>query len=172
MWKVIALGFLAACGAVTVDDAMSDDTSGTDDTDVTDTDPGVCDTTHEDCGPGTCFGEGARMLPGSDCLACHTRGSGVRADVWTAGGTIFEADDGLAPASGVTVRITDDEGRVVELLSNAVGNFYTRSALTPPLTAEVERDGEVLTMTTPVPDGGCNACHACEGAAGGKLYAP
>lgn len=133
----------------------------------------ACDTTNEACALGVsgCRGEGPDMLPGADCLACHTSGGG-RIPPWTAGGTAFRDVDGLAPLKNAIVRVTDADGKVVEMTTNAVGNFYTDRALTPPLRAEVEKDGAVRAMAGEVPTGACNACHACEGAAGGKLYGP
>ncbi len=133
----------------------------------------ACNEANEDCAPGICGGEGGRMLPGSDCLSCHSSGSGAgEARPFTAAGTVFSDIDGGAPASGATVRITDAMGRSVELTTNAAGNFYTRQPLTAPLQAQVTYGGTTRQMANPVSSGACNGCHKCGGAAGGKLYTP
>ena len=131
----------------------------------------ACNEANEGCGPGDCGGEGATMLPGADCLACHDT-AGEEGGLFTAAGTVFTDADGTDGLADVIVRITDADGNVVELTSNSVGNFYTRDDLVFPIDAEVEIDGEVHAMATAVDTGACSDCHACEGAAGGKLYAP
>lgn len=149
-------------------DAVTDGTTGGD-TDLL----GECDTTHETCAEGVpgCGGRGDFMLPGSNCLECHKPGS-REAPTWTAGGTIFTDASGLKAAKNVTVTITDATDKVVTLTSNTAGNFYTTRSLTFPIDVEVEKGGVKRAMATSVDDGGCNSCHSCEGAAGGKLYAP
>lgn len=136
----------------------------------------ACDESNEACGPGTCDGEGGEMLPGSECLACHSSGGakeeGEEGGTFTAAGTAFADLDGTAPLAGATVRITDAGGVIVELMTNNVGNFYTSDALTFPIDAEVEVDGTVKPMASSVDVGGCNSCHACAGSAGGKLTGP
>jgi hypothetical protein len=137
-----------------------------------------CARTHEDCAPGArgCGGEGANMLPGSNCLACHAEGASggrERAPVWSAGGTVYTDVYGSGGAAGVTVRVTDASGRVVSMRTASSGNFYTPSRLQMPLRAEVETaDGQVRQMASSVETGACNSCHSCDGSAGGKLYAP
>jgi hypothetical protein len=144
----------------------------------TETGGGTCDATHEACAAGVadCDGESGQMLPGSNCLACHSEGAMPEEDEpelwWTAGGTVFADLDGSAAADGVTVRITGADGAVVELTSNDVGNFWTREALVFPISAEVEKDGAVLAMVATQMTGACGSCHACDGSAGGKLFAP
>ena len=134
----------------------------------------VCDDKNEDCGPGTCGGEGARMLPGADCLACHNGTSSEEEEQqrFGAAGTAFVDLGGSDGLSGALVRITDANNDVVELDTNSAGNFYTTSNFVFPIDAEIEVDGTVLAMTTSVDVGGCNSCHACNGAAGGKLTGP
>lgn len=128
----------------------------------------TCNEANEGCEPGSCDGEGGQMLPGSDCLACHD-GSGEEAPRWTAAGTAFADPDGLSPLDGATVRITDANGDVVELTTNAAGNFYTSQSLAFPIDAEIDAAGETRSMGSSVDVGGCNSCHQCAGAAGAKL---
>lgn len=160
---VTALLLAAACG----------EPADTDSTDVSDlTDDGVpadCNTENEACEPGTCRGEGSRMLPGSDCLSCHEPGEH---EGWYAAGTIFADKAGLEPAEGVTIRITGADGVTTQLTSNSVGNFFTGRTINFPATVEVERDGEIRQMGSEIHTGACNSCHACDGAAQGKMFAP
>ncbi len=153
-------------GSDTGDTGSEQGTTGTGSTSAT------CNTANEDCAPGTCGGEGGTMLPGADCLACHKVGGANEAPPFGIGGTVFTDIFGTSGASGVTVRVTDATGKVVELTSNSVGNFYTTQTVTPPLTAEVEVGGNVRAMATQPDTGACNSCHKCDGAAGGKLYQP
>lgn len=156
---MLTLFLLLACAPKT-----GDDTSTT------------CDESNEACGPGTCDGEGGEMLPGSDCLACHSssgaKEEGEEGGTFTAAGTVYADLDGTSPLSGATVRITDAGGFIHELTTNSVGNFYTDQPLTFPIAAEVEVDGTVQPMGTSVDVGGCNSCHMCAGSAGGKLTGP
>jgi hypothetical protein len=99
------------------------------------------------------------MLPGQDCLACHTAAGD--APTWTAAGTVFggPADPPDAGVPSVGVRLVGADGRAITLRTNAAGNFYTREPLLFPLQASIEKDGVVRTMLGQVPSGGCNGCH-------------
>lgn len=169
---MFSLLLLVACSG---DPKPADDTadSGTDTAETGETaDTHTCNTANEDCGPGECGGEGINMLPGADCLACHTQGGDREAPPWTAGGTVFSDEWGTSGAGGAVVRITDSTGHTETLTAGSSGNFYTRATLVPPLTAEVETDAGVVAMAGEVSTGACNSCHRCDGEAGGKLYAP
>ena len=110
------------------------------------------------------------MLPGSDCLVCHTAGGDREAGVFTLGGTVFTDLDGSALAEGVVVRVTDANGKVVEMTSNGAGNFFSSESMVPPMKAEVEVDGRVERMATEISYGGCASCHICD--EDGKVPAP
>lgn len=136
-----------------------------------DTGLGECNTANEDCGVNSCRGDGPNMLPGADCLACHSRGGDRDADVFTVGGTVYPDWDGVGGGlDGVTVRVTDAKGKVVEMRSSRAGNFYTEENLTPPLRAEVENEFGIIEMDRTVEDGDCNSCHVCDDE--GKIFAP
>jgi hypothetical protein len=139
-----------------------------------DSSPFVCDDKNENCGPGTCGGEGARMLPGADCLACHNGTSSEEDEQprFGAAGTAFVDLGGSDGLSGALVRIIDANDTVVEMDTNSAGNFYTTRNIVFPIDAEIEVDGNVLSMAASVDVGACNSCHACNGAAGGKLTGP
>ncbi|MBK9517641.1 MAG: hypothetical protein IPO09_09865 [Anaeromyxobacter sp.] len=101
--------------------------------------------------------EGATMLPGSDCLSCHTGGEPGR---FTAAGTVFTGGTDSTGAAGVTVTLTGSGGgQSVTLTTNAVGNFYTSVALTPPIGVAVAGNGG--SVGRPSHNGGaCGSCHA------------
>ena len=137
---------------------------------------GTCDTENEDCDVGTCGGAGSQMLPGANCLNCHTAGSGAGEEgevpSFSLAGTVFADASGTEGLEGATVHVTDAEGTLVTMMSNAAGNFYTTDPIVLPVTATVEIDGGVAEMTSYADAGGCNSCHTCEGVAGGKLVGP
>jgi hypothetical protein len=138
----------------------------------TDTEIVGCNDENEECAPGACAGSGSTMLPGSDCLACHSAASSYDISTWTAAGTVFADYDGHAPLRGATVRITDADGQIVELSTNSAGNFYTSQPLSFPIQAEVEARDDIVRMARQAESGACNDCHRCQGAASGKLAWP
>lgn len=189
--RILLLLALVGCSGNTADkgDTTGDDTSDSgdsgdsgdtsdsgdsaDSSDSGDTvDTAVCDDANEDCAVGTCGGEGSNMLPGANCLACHTSGGDREAPIWYAGGTLFADLDGTEGTSGATIHITDSEGTTVDLTTSRVGNFYTSRHLVPPLSASVETSSGTVEMARTVETGACNTCHTCDGEAGGKMYSP
>ena len=111
------------------------------------------------------------MLPGADCVACHSRNGEREAPPFQAAGTVFNNRWGDQGQGGVTVRITDATGTVFEEKTSNVGNFEISQALSFPIKAEVESSAGILKMEAEANTGACNSCHSCEGEAGGKLYA-
>ena len=105
---------------------------------------------------------GPLMRPGQNCLRCHSEGSGFGASPWSAGGTVFPSEDAESTegVSDVRVILEDDDGNVVELTTNAAGNFYTNEPLGDLFWASIEHNGERIDMPVPVPAGSCNACHS------------
>ena len=136
-------------------------------------DTGACDTENEECGPDVdgCGGEGSNMLPGSDCVTCHSPGEEGEGS-FSIAGTVYVDIDGSDGLEDAVIRVTDANGDVFELDSHSSGSFYTEDDTVPPLQAEIEVDGEVVSMAADVETGACNSCHSCEGAAGGKLFGP
>jgi hypothetical protein len=126
---------------------------------------------------------GPTMRPGANCLRCHVQGSAERGPsgspppVFHAAGTVYPsiesaADEGL---EGVTVRLTALDGGVVELRTNAVGNFYTTIPIDPETRPELSYEGRVLRMGARLPPlAACNACHSTPpvGGAPGRIQAP
>ncbi len=119
--------------------------------------------------------ESPNMNPGQACIACHASGEGPE---FTIAGTVmgdFADPDNCYGVEGMTVRITDADGVVTELLSNAAGNFYTTDDIAMPYTAEVEgTDGTISPMSGEQTSGDCASCHTAEGAEGapGRVVEP
>lgn len=136
------------------------------------TDTGVCSSGTEWTGGDE---ESPNMNPGQDCIACHASGEGP---TFTIAGTVmgdFADPDDCNGVEGMIVRITDADGVLIELTSNAAGNFYSTKAVAMPYTAEVEgADGVIGTMSGEQTSGACGSCHTAEGAEGapGRVVEP
>jgi hypothetical protein len=102
--------------------------------------------------------EGPLMAPGEDCQDCH---SGGEAKAWSFAGTVFTAEDAdlSQGVQGVTVTVTDANGKKVTVRSNQAGNFYSAERLVPPLRTSISRGGRVSEMEDTFEYGGCNNCH-------------
>lgn len=114
------------------------------------------------------------MLPGEDCIGCHV---GLGGPVFTAAGTIhgdFRDEDGCAGIAGVTVRLTGADGGVVEVVTNAAGNFYTAAPIQVPYQVLLLRGERRRVMPVPQSEGSCALCHTQAGRAGapGRAVAP
>jgi hypothetical protein len=106
--------------------------------------------------------DGPLMMPGQNCLKCHSAGGEEDAPPWAAAGTLYDdpnasEDQGV---QGADVELTDANGWTITLHTNQAGNFYTAEKLAFPLKAAcVNKDGRRDCMDPPVPYGGCNGCH-------------
>lgn len=119
-------------------------------------------------------GEGATMQPGGDCIGCHTSGEGPR---FTLAGTVMgDYDDatGCNGIDGVQVHVTDANGTVRTLTTNAAGNFFSTAAIAMPYTIELEYMGSARAMGAPQSTGDCVSCHTASGSGGapGRIIAP
>lgn len=123
-------------------------------------DAGSCDGVPFDWGRG-----GAQMLPGSDCLDCHTSGGDANTELSVAG-TVFEARGCRRGVEGAIVRVTDADGTMLVLTSDEVGNFFSAEPLAAPLTISVEVDGVSRDMISQPAHGSCGRCHTGESAFG------
>jgi len=127
----------------------------------------------------------AEMHPGSDCVGCH-RDTGAKPLMF--GGTVYakaslniyrsnamDPLEGCFGLEGVTVQVTDGDGREYSAVTNRAGNFYVEgqeSDLVLPYAAKITFDrlerrrtgdriveGESQMYTTPS-YGGCARCHS------------
>jgi cytochrome c553 len=108
------------------------------------------------------------MHPGMNCIGCHTaRGDGPHLAI---AGTVYDspnAEDDCRGLAGAVVRITDADGKVQELVTNAAGNFLTRVPVTAPYTAALVRGGVVVAQKQmPQTSGACNSCHTSDASPG------
>lgn len=133
----------------------------------------VCDDANEDCdvGMNQCRGDGIDMLPGANCLNCHSRNGDREAPIFNAAGTVYSDKWGSSPESGATVRITDANGKTYEERTGRAGSFRFEDNIAFPANVEVETNAGVKTMNDEVKNGECNSCHACTGSKGEKIYA-
>lgn len=129
------------------------------------------------------------MHPGGACSACHQARGGPRLRF---GGTVYAAptgahdvDDcnGIAPATKVTVTVTDKDGKTLSADVNAAGNFFVRSTrgggpnsnqLAPPFKAKITDGTKTRVMVGTVTSADCNFCHSAAGINGapGRILAP
>ena len=116
---------------------------------------------------------------GEECVSCHKPGAKAERWPFTAGGTVYRtAGDDPAPGlEGVAVTLTDADGRIVALVSNRAGNFWTKERLRFPVAARLQRAGAERASEVaagPCRDGTCNGCHTRppQGGARGRLFAP
>lgn len=114
--------------------------------------------------------ESPRMHPGGDCIGCHeSRGEGPR---YLVAGTVYELldePDDCFGIEGATVEITDDDGQVWSLPTNAAGNFYLPQSEGPlafPYVAAVILDGRRVEMLSRQSSGRCATCHTATGRQG------
>lgn len=118
--------------------------------------------------------EGPTMKPGGDCISCHSSGEGPH---FTVAGTVmndYVDAIGCEGIEGVTVTLTDADGGVHTLHTNATGNFYTSEPIPVPYTAELSYMGDTRSMGSAQTDTNCMSCHTDQGAAGapGRILAP
>jgi hypothetical protein len=124
------------------------------------------------------FETGPTMLPGDDCLRCHSQGSAYpTAPHWSLAGTVYPSPD--APATtgvnGAEVVITSEDGEMVELLvTNSAGNFYSNTPLPAGFRVAVRHQGASVEMPCPPPAGNCGACHSLPpiGGPSGRIAVP
>ena len=124
------------------------------------------------------------MKPGSACRTCHVVGGKASSKSWDIAGTLYptahEPDDCYGTnAGGVTVVITDANGKDTVLQVNSAGNFWHNDffgfqPIAKPYKAKVVAGGKVRAMKAAQTDGNCNACHTEAGDknAPGRVMAP
>jgi hypothetical protein len=105
---------------------------------------------------------GPMHRPGQPCLVCHDGSTAQPA--MSVGGTVYAVLGSAAPLSGVSVKLTAEDGSTFAATTNLVGNFYVdQSDWQPiyPLRVAVVFGGLTSTMSTIIGrDGSCASCHA------------
>jgi hypothetical protein len=140
---------------------------------------GITDVPASECPSGQKWTGGNResdlMQPGLDCVACHTReGEGPRFSI---SGTVyqdFSTADACTGVSGLKVVITGADGKVLNLIANEAGNFFSEAVVALPYTARVVSANGERAMAGPQTVGSCNGCHTPTGlqSAPGRIVAP
>ncbi len=110
-----------------------------------------------------------RMNPGKACVSCH---DGGRAPAFAVAGTVYATVGAFGSGlEGAAIEVVDATGTSVSLRSNAVGNFYTRAALVPPLQISISSGAASASMPD-APSGNCNSCHHPHEGGVGRLHVP
>jgi cytochrome c553 len=120
------------------------------------------------------------MRPGTDCIACHT--SRAEGPDYSVAGTVYPSNastdtNDCTGVAGATVEITDKNGKLWTMQSNAVGNFFLKSSTGKPAlpyTARITWNGKTREMLSPQMVTACNSCHTPTGlnAAPGRILLP
>jgi hypothetical protein len=99
-----------------------------------------------------------RHNAGQECQGCHAPGGG--APTFYLGGTLYNAATGGAAVAGATIRVTDANGKQVNIVSATNGNFWTTTVLAYPVHVEASLCPSTLPMSASVSgNGACNNCH-------------
>ena len=135
--------------------------------------------------------DGPTHRPGQRCLACHGPDYSPGDAVFVVAGTVYRRADDAAGLPGAEVEITDDEGRVVTVMTNSAGNFmlsigevdedrqgqgWVGLSRAPvfPLRVLVRNGGQEQAMRNVIHrEGACAACHDRHGkgaASNGKVF--
>jgi hypothetical protein len=169
---MLILGVTLASACVD-DDHEDDDDHGADDGDDLTAPDEMCMSGTAWIGGNT---ESTRMHPGGDCLGCHA--SIGEAEEVVLGGTVFaglnETDDCFG-VPGVVLQLTDANGDVHEITSNAAGNFVLQeTAIATPYSVKLLYEGRERIMAAMQTELSCNSCHTETGANGapGRILVP
>jgi MYXO-CTERM domain-containing protein len=113
------------------------------------------------------------MHPGLACADCHAQNGGPR---FTLAGTVFaaKAEDDCLGAKDTSVVITGADGKILTIVANEAGNFYTDLAVKMPYQAKIVSAGKTKVMLGSQSSGDCNSCHTVAGAndAPGRITLP
>jgi hypothetical protein len=102
--------------------------------------------------------------PGKSCFqSCHNHG-------FTLAGTLYTNATGNTAFAGATISITDNNGTVVDLVTNLNGNFYTSTTLALPVLVMASSCPSAVRMTLASTTGDCNSCHV--GATNNQMHLP
>jgi hypothetical protein len=91
------------------------------------------------------------MNGGRNCLTCHSN--------FTLAGTLYASINGGSVVPSATVKITDSNSQVLELVTGLDGNFYTSQSLAFPVSIQIDKCPDTVSMPAQATQGGCNSCH-------------
>lgn len=102
---------------------------------------------------------------GKECMSCHSAGKG--APTFAFAGTIRTTKTSLEGAAGVEVRVIDDKGNPIGLVtSDSVGNFWLPGTVAIPGGSKVaiRTAGGAVKMSGAIATGACNmsGCHTSD----------
>lgn len=117
----------------------------------------------------------APMLPGRNCVVCHSPTGQASRRVWTAAGTVYDSPNAKCNTQGVPgvkVEIADKNRKIlITLYTNRSGNFFTSEPIDfTGVIARVSKDGKFKEMMGAQVNAFCPECHYPGGAAGGRIY--
>mgnify|MGYP002780695506 CR=1 FL=1 len=105
--------------------------------------------------------------------ACHDgrRGTGLDAHrTFTFAGTLYDAPRNGKKLQGATIKLTDAKGKVVTMVSEQSGSFWTEAQLAAPVTVTVSLCPDTKTMTHKL--GATASCNSsgCHGTRDNRVY--
>ena len=124
--------------------------------------------------------------PGQNCIDCHQAGGeGEAAGIFSVAGTIFNPSGGGQSNATVTLYVNDTNTQIVQMQTDANGNFYSAMEITQLTTgignkprfvdgveAVVEgSNGQMSTMPGLITGGSCNGCHTNGSNGNGRIVA-
>ena len=124
--------------------------------------------------PGFFMDDGLNAGSGLPCNeACHDgrRGTGLDAHrTFTFAGTLYDAPRNGKKLQGATIKLTDGRGKVVTMVSEQSGSFWTEATLEAPVTVTVSLCPDTKTMTHKL--GATASCNSagCHGARDNRVY--
>jgi len=106
--------------------------------------------------------------PGQDCNgSCHDHG-------FTLAGTLFAAPNSTTPQPGATITVIDANNKMIDIVTQANGNFYTGQSLAFPvaLIASECPNVQQMNMRITAQQSGCNRTGCHQGGAQGVIHLP
>ena len=130
---------------------------------------GSCDPVHDDAqaalgGETPGVPPGPLHRPGQPCLACHDGETGDP-PAFSMAGTVFLDANGLTPAPGAALLLTNADGTTATATTNAAGNFFltpgTYAPKYPVHLTSITMGSVSITMHSHIGgNGSCAGCHA------------
>lgn len=104
---------------------------------------------------------GSTHNPGSDCVSCHGQ--------FRYAGTIYTSAGATSLAPGQKITITQNDGTVIQLVSDQNGNFYTTKG-NPAVGYGAAVEGNKINMLRQPTTGACSAAACHDGTTWPRIY--